>query len=296
MTIGQIIECVQSKSCAYFGKFADATPFTDLLVADVIKELETTGEDKYGYEEMYNPFTGEKIRAKIFIGPTYYQRLKHMVDDKMHCLTMDHEVLTKNGWKNFNDLSNDDLVASLKDDNKLVYEKPIKLLHYPKYNGDIYIIKNNINLEVTKEHRMYIRLENDDNYKLIRIDNIKSKIGYYKTNKAKEILVNHNTDIEIKKYNGPVWCLQMPNEIFLVRSKKDDSLPVWTGNSRAKGPYQMQTRQPVEGRKLHGGLRFGKPFCRSHSANCWLVPNAGGNTSKLREHPVKANLFAVICA
>ena len=33
---------------------------------------------------MYNPHTGEKFETLIFLGPTYYQRLKHMVDDKIH--------------------------------------------------------------------------------------------------------------------------------------------------------------------------------------------------------------------
>ena len=33
---------------------------------------------------MFNPFTGQKLEAKIFVGPTYYQRLRHMVDDKIH--------------------------------------------------------------------------------------------------------------------------------------------------------------------------------------------------------------------
>lgn len=33
---------------------------------------------------MYNGFTGRKLNSQIFLGPTYYQRLKHMVDDKIH--------------------------------------------------------------------------------------------------------------------------------------------------------------------------------------------------------------------
>ena len=33
---------------------------------------------------MYNGFTGKKLEVMIFLGPTYYQRLKHMVGDKMH--------------------------------------------------------------------------------------------------------------------------------------------------------------------------------------------------------------------
>ena len=37
-----------------------------------------------GFERMYNGHTGRPLTAMIFLGPTYYQRLKHMVDDKIH--------------------------------------------------------------------------------------------------------------------------------------------------------------------------------------------------------------------
>lgn len=40
--------------------------------------------DKTGWEQLYSGFTGEPIESKIFMGPTYYQRLKHMVSDKIH--------------------------------------------------------------------------------------------------------------------------------------------------------------------------------------------------------------------
>merc|ERR1740124_1950049 len=39
---------------------------------------------KWGNEVMYNGFSGRKLNAQVFLGPTYYQRLKHMVDDKIH--------------------------------------------------------------------------------------------------------------------------------------------------------------------------------------------------------------------
>ena len=42
------------------------------------------GYQKRGNEVLYNGHTGRKLDAQIFIGPTYYQRLKHMVDDKIH--------------------------------------------------------------------------------------------------------------------------------------------------------------------------------------------------------------------
>ena len=40
--------------------------------------------ERYGNEILYNGRTGEQIKTEIFIGPTYYQRLKHMVTDKLH--------------------------------------------------------------------------------------------------------------------------------------------------------------------------------------------------------------------
>jgi len=84
MTIAQLIECVLSKSCALNGKFADGTPFTDITIGEIVKDLEETGHDKFGYEKLYDGFTGRPVNAKIFMGPTFYQRLKHMVIDKMH--------------------------------------------------------------------------------------------------------------------------------------------------------------------------------------------------------------------
>ena len=46
---------------------------------------------------MYNGFTGNMLYMDIFMEPCFYQRLKHMVDDKIHCLTEDHDVLTNRG-------------------------------------------------------------------------------------------------------------------------------------------------------------------------------------------------------
>ncbi len=46
--------------------------------------LAQEGYQQRGNEVLYNGFTGRKLEAQIFIGPTYYQRLKHMVDDKIH--------------------------------------------------------------------------------------------------------------------------------------------------------------------------------------------------------------------
>jgi hypothetical protein len=42
------------------------------------------GYQSRGWEVMYNGYTGQQLKAQIFLNPTYYQRLKHMVDDKIH--------------------------------------------------------------------------------------------------------------------------------------------------------------------------------------------------------------------
>lgn len=87
MTINQLLECILGKSCAEEGTFGDATPFSEnsVNVADnLCNRLETNGFERHGLETMYNPYTGKKLEANIFMGPTYYQRLKHMVSDKIH--------------------------------------------------------------------------------------------------------------------------------------------------------------------------------------------------------------------
>jgi DNA-directed RNA polymerase beta subunit len=48
------------------------------------KELHATGFQRYGNEAMFNPYTGKAFDNLVFIGPIYYQRLRHMVDDKMY--------------------------------------------------------------------------------------------------------------------------------------------------------------------------------------------------------------------
>ena len=45
---------------------------------------DTYGYHAYGNEVLYNGFTGRKLNSQLYFGPTYYQRLKHMVDDKIH--------------------------------------------------------------------------------------------------------------------------------------------------------------------------------------------------------------------
>ena len=84
MTIGQLMECIMGKAATCIGSYGDSTPFTDCSVEGIAKILDATGYERYGNEIMYDGRTGQQMQTEIFIGPTYYQRLKHMVDDKIH--------------------------------------------------------------------------------------------------------------------------------------------------------------------------------------------------------------------
>jgi len=84
MTINQLLECALGKTCLMNGEIGDCTAFSTPNIAEKIsKELVRLGYDDCT-EQLYNGFTGEPLDAKIMMGPTYYQRLKHLVSDKMH--------------------------------------------------------------------------------------------------------------------------------------------------------------------------------------------------------------------
>lgn len=88
MTIAQLLECIMGKACLSTGSRGNATAFMyknkNEKKDDIATILQKSGYDKHGNEVMYNPRTGEQVDTNIFIGPTYYQRLKHMVQDKIH--------------------------------------------------------------------------------------------------------------------------------------------------------------------------------------------------------------------
>ena len=84
MTIGQLKESLLGKVLVELGLFGDGTSFNDLDIKTICAELQRLGYDKHGNDIMMNGFTGEQMESSIFIGPTFYQRLKHMVQDKLH--------------------------------------------------------------------------------------------------------------------------------------------------------------------------------------------------------------------
>lgn len=85
MTIGHLIESILAKSCAYAGCGADGTAFENHDYTSMYDMLQNKYKmERHGDEIMYNGITGEQMQSDIFIGPTYYFRLKHMVADKIN--------------------------------------------------------------------------------------------------------------------------------------------------------------------------------------------------------------------
>lgn len=89
MTIAHLIECITGKVAVLKGEIADGTPF-DSDETRMVKHVEELGNalHRHGYERtgeevMYSGITGQRLTGTVFIGPTYYRRLKHMVMDKL---------------------------------------------------------------------------------------------------------------------------------------------------------------------------------------------------------------------
>jgi DNA-directed RNA polymerase II subunit RPB2 len=86
MTIGQLVECIVGKACLDMGFHGDCTAFNSNgnQLADFQQLLTKSGMHSSGNDILYNGMTGEQIESEIFMGPTYYMRLKHMVKDKVN--------------------------------------------------------------------------------------------------------------------------------------------------------------------------------------------------------------------
>ena len=84
MTIGQLKETLLGKVLVQLGLFGDGTSFGELDVSTISSKLLSLGYEAHGNELLYNGLTGEQIECSVFMGPVFYQRLKHMVNDKQH--------------------------------------------------------------------------------------------------------------------------------------------------------------------------------------------------------------------
>lgn len=84
MTIGQFLESIAGKVGAARGKPVDGTPFVNEKPDELKRMLRNLGFSHTGRDILYNGITGERFSVDIFMGVVYYQKLHHMVADKIH--------------------------------------------------------------------------------------------------------------------------------------------------------------------------------------------------------------------
>lgn len=85
MTVAHLLECLLGKAGCNLSTCVDATPFDNKDYSELYKKMQDEcGLEKHGNEILYNGRTGEQIPCAIFVGVIYYERLKHMVADKIN--------------------------------------------------------------------------------------------------------------------------------------------------------------------------------------------------------------------
>ena len=123
MTINWLLECLGAKSGVIKNKVRYATPFTSHstnVVKSLQEQLRDCGFNSNGNEILCNGFTGEQLKAEIFMGPVYYQRLKHLVKDKIHARDIGNvqsltrqplEGRSRNGGLRFGEMERDCIIS-----------------------------------------------------------------------------------------------------------------------------------------------------------------------------------------
>jgi DNA-directed RNA polymerase II subunit RPB2 len=85
MTIAQLMETLLGKMGCELGCLGDGSPFNDVTLEGITRTMrDQLGMEPHGNEILYNGFTGKQMNTSIFMGPCYYQRLRHCSADKMH--------------------------------------------------------------------------------------------------------------------------------------------------------------------------------------------------------------------
>ncbi len=157
------------------------------------------------------------------------------------CYSHDTEVFTSKGWKNWPDVTEDDLLAC-RIANRLEYHKPIRLIA-EHYTGPLYGVKNGkLSYLVTPNHRVYCAHvdaiypnEQEDAWQIIRADVLHGKAAVFDTapDFHVEFVASSESDYVIEPYDDMVYCAEVPGGLLYVR--RGGMVPLWSGNSGHAG-------------------------------------------------------------
>lgn len=84
MTVGKLLELLGGKAGILDGKYKDGTAFAGDKLDVLSKILVDHGFSYTGKDVLISGITGDYMQCYVFCGPVFYQRLKHMVADKVH--------------------------------------------------------------------------------------------------------------------------------------------------------------------------------------------------------------------
>ena len=120
MTVGMMMESICGKAASFRGKRFDGSAFVGEKMDEVKKVMDTHDFKYSGKEIMYDGRTGKAFPVEVFIGVVYYQKLHHMVADKIHARARGQvQMLTKQptegrargGGLRFGEMERDCLIA-----------------------------------------------------------------------------------------------------------------------------------------------------------------------------------------
>ena len=214
MTIGMLIESLAGKSGSLEGKFQSFSPFDQVENDDIISyfgdELLRNGYNYSGTEILYSGVSGLQLKADIYMGVVYYQRLRHMVNDKAQARsTGPIDILTRQpvkGRKNqggirFGEMERDGLIAhgvSYCLNDRLFKSSDYSEGYICKKCGEMLGVLNKVDNSRVKESVL-----NEDLKNLLASNSNNTNNSNNNTNLSS--IVTHNHAVSIK--NNSIYCL-----------------------------------------------------------------------------------------